>query len=198
MPELNLAAASVRARLDLETQRRLVEQIKAVARASPFVRPVARGGLPMSVQVTCAGELGWVGDGEYHYSPVDSRGRPWPPIPEEWISIANRVVGRELPWDCAIINWYAPGARLGEHADLSERDRTKPIVTISLGDAASWTIRRWAGAPIHRTRLESGDVTVLEDETRLALHAIERLVECPMFSPFDVPGRGSITLRVAG
>jgi len=195
---MNLAFESIRAKLELDVQRRLVEQVRAVAAASPFVQPVARGGLAMSVKVTCAGELGWVGDGAYHYSRADSRGNPWPPIPAEWTEIANRVIGRELTWDCAIINWYAPGARLGEHVDLSERDRTQPIVTISLGDAASWTVRRFAGAPIHRALLESGDVTVLEDDTRLALHSIERVVDAGLFSPLGVRGRLSMTLRRAG
>lgn len=194
---MNLAEQSIRERLPLDVQRRLVEQVKDVWRASPPVQPVARHGQPMSVRVTCAGELGWVGDGEYRYSPVDSRGRPWPPIPAEWIEIANRVVGREIQWDCAIVNWYRPGAKLGEHADLSERDKTQPIVTISLGDTASWTIRLRAGERVHRCRLESGDVTVLDGPTRLALHSIERVIPSPLLSPIP-EGRLSCTLRRAG
>lgn len=194
---MNLAEQSIRERLPLDVQRRLVEQVKAVCKASPLVQPVARGGQPMSVRVTSAGRYGWVGDGEYRYSEVDSRGKPWPPIPTEWIEIANRVAG-EHPWDCGLVNWYGRGAKLGEHRDLGERDRSLPIVTISLGDASTWTVRLDERDPVHRCRLESGDVTLLAGRTRLALHSIAGIIECPMFSPLDKPGRTSITMRVAG
>jgi alkylated DNA repair protein (DNA oxidative demethylase) len=150
----------------------------------------------MSVLVTSAGRYGWVGDGEYRYSEVDSEGKPWAPIPSEWIEIANRVAGGEYPWDCALVNWYGPGSKLGEHADVGERDRSLPIVTISLGDTAIWTVRLQPSDPICRARLESGHVTLLAGETRLALHSIERVVACPMFSPFGKPGRASVTMRV--
>lgn len=198
---MNIAAQSVVARLPLDAQARLVEQVRAVCKASPLVTPVATNGEPMSVRVTSAGPLGWVGDGRYHYSPVDSRGKPWPPIPTEWIDLANRLAG-ERSWDCALINWYEPGAKLGLHRDVGERDRSHPILTISIGDAASWAVQVDADEPVHRTRLESGDVTMLcvEHGTRLALHAIERVIDSPMFRPANMrgPGRLSITLRVAG
>jgi DNA oxidative demethylase len=194
---MNLAIESIRESLGLDVQGRLVEQVRAVCKASPLVQPVARGGQPMSVRVTSAGRFGWVGAGEYRYSEVDSRGRPWPSLPAEWGEIANRVAG-DHPWDCAIVNWYGPDANLGEHRDLGERYRTRPIVTISLGDAASWTVRLDEHGPVHRCRLESGDVTVLAGPTRLALHSVERVIACPMFSPLAAPGRISITMRVAG
>jgi len=196
---MNLAQHSIREHLSLKLQRLLVEQVREVFAASPPVQPRARGGQPMSVRVTSAGYLGWVGDGDYSYRPTDARGRPWPPIPAEWVEIADRVAGGEHPWDSAILNWYAPGAKLGEHRDLAESDRSWPIVTISLGDAATWTVRDDAGK-LHRARLESGDVTLLcvEDGTRLALHSIDRVISAPLLSPLPRPGRASITLRVAG
>lgn len=200
-------------------QARLVEEVRGVLRGAPLVRPSTPGGAPMRVQVSAAGELGWIGDGAYRYDPHQRDGRPWPPIPALWTAIASRVAGRH-PWDSAIVNWYDSGAALGWHRDLAEADHTLPIVTISLGDAASWAIApefshgqilrkrttdmrtgetHEVEAPhISRVRLESGDVTLLAGESRLYWHAIERIIAAPLFSPLAHPGRVSITLRVAG
>lgn len=204
---MNIAESTVVLTLDMETQRRLVAQVREVIAASPLVRPVTVGGAPMSVRVTSAGDLGWVGDGEYKYTRTDSRGRSWPKMPDEWREIADRAValdprhdGRMTRWDSAIVNWYDPTASLGLHADKSEADRTLPIVTISLGDAASWLVEvdGYDGPERSRTRLESGAVTVLAGRLRNARHSIERIIRAPMFSPLDVAGRISITIRQAG
>lgn len=203
--------------LEPHVQARLVEEVRGVLRGAPLVRPSTPGGAPMRVQVSAAGELGWVGDGAYRYDPHQRDGRPWPPIPALWTAIASRVAGRH-PWDSAIVNWYDSGAALGWHRDLAEGDITLPIVTISLGDAASWAIaaERWSSGPggtftpdgapllvdkidrVSRVRLESGDVTLLAGESRLYWHTIERIIPAPLFSPLAHPGRVSITLRVAG
>lgn len=192
---MNLAVDSVVLRLDRDEQLALVEEVRAVCRASPLVRPRTPGGLPMNVRVTAAGQLGWVGDGDYRYDPVDSRGDPWPALPQRWRDVADRAVGVH-PWDSGIVNWYAPDASLGWHIDKAERDRTQPIVTISLGDAASWAIRD--DQETCRCRLESGDVTVLVGRTRGLPHSIERVIHAPLLSPLRSAGRISVTLRVAG
>jgi alkylated DNA repair protein (DNA oxidative demethylase) len=231
---MNAAESTIVLTLGRETQLRLVTQARAVITAAPLVQPVAIGGLPMSVRLTSAGDLGWVADGTgYRYAPKDSRGFPWPRIPGEWIEISNRAValdprhdGRDVAWDSAILNWYPPGAKLGPHRDKSEHDRTRPIVTISLGFAARWAVeveRRGAdeqgreviGWEWTRARLPSGGVTVLAGELRNAVHAIDGLIlpeddsqgdlfGAPEHSPIVdaagivVPGRLSITLREAG
>jgi len=135
----------------------------------------------MRVQVSAAGSYGWVGDGAYRYDPVQRDGREWPAMPARWAKIADAAVGKH-PWDSAILNWYDADASLGWHQDLAERDHTLPIVTISLGDC----------------QLESGAITVLEGNTRLAYHTIERIIPAPLLSPLGATrGRISITLRVA-
>lgn len=183
--------------LDNATQLRLAAQARDVVRQSPLVRPRTPNGMEMRIMVSAAGALGWVGDGAYRYDPVDSRGKPWPALPEEWAAVADRVAGRH-PWDSAIINWYPPGSSLGWHRDIHEADRTLPIVTISLGDACSWAIRADEESPVCRCRLETGHVTLLAGEKRLWLHTVERVIRSPMFSPLGGPGRLSITIRVAG
>lgn len=209
---MNIAETTLITYVPFDTQVQLFEQVKAIKAASPFVQPRTPGGAPMRVRVTSAGRLGWVGDGAYRYSETDSRGSPWPPIPDLWTEIANLAIagceryegseredGGPLKWDSAIVNWYAPDASLGWHQDLSERDRTLPIVTISLGDTASWAVKESESGPASRVRLESGAVTVLAGDLRLAFHSIERIIPNEMFSPLGATrGRISITLRVAG
>jgi len=175
----------------------LVEDVRIVLKQSPLVRPQTTGGMPMRVRVSAAGRLGWVGDGEYRYDPVDSRGNAWPSMPLRWAHIADEAAGVH-PWDSAIINWYDEDASLGWHQDKGEQDQSLPIVTISLGDAASWAIRRDADSPITRTKLGSGAVTLLAGETRGHYHTIERIIPEPLFSPLKTRGRISITIRVAG
>jgi alkylated DNA repair protein (DNA oxidative demethylase) len=230
---MSAAESTIAITLDMETQRRILNQARAVMKAAPMVRPTAVGGLPMSVRITSAGDLGWVANGAYSYAPKDSRGYPWPRIPGEWIEIANRAVaadprhdGRDVAWDSAILNWYDVGAKLGPHRDQQEHDRTRPIVTISIGYSARWFVeverhgfdelgRATLAFDRSRCRLPSGAVTVLAGETRDCMHAVEGLIlpesdsqaslfGAPEPSPIAdergavVPGRLSITLREAG
>jgi alkylated DNA repair protein (DNA oxidative demethylase) len=221
---MNAAESTIVLTLDMPTQRRIVAQVREVMKASPLARGVSITGQSMSVRMTSAGPLGWVANGGYRYTDRDAKGRPWPAMPEEWREIAELAIGslclnppHEGPvnWDSAIINWYDVGASLGWHQDKQEHDRTKPIVTISLGDAATWGVeverthvdehgRQVVGWERTRARLESGAVTVLAGPLRGASHTIERIISAPMFSPITdkkgavVPGRISITLREAG
>ena len=196
---MNFARQSIRMSLDDHTQREVLRQARDVIRQAPLVRPRTNGGRAMRVRVSCAGELGWVGDGAYRYSPTQRDGKPWPSMPMLWAQIADDACGKHHEWDSAIINWYEPDAALGWHVDRAEKRRTFPIVTMSLGDAASWAVRIPREEDVHRCRLESGQVTVLDGHLRHASHTIERIIAAPLLSPLGTTrGRVSITLRVAG
>jgi alkylated DNA repair protein (DNA oxidative demethylase) len=193
------AIDTVVGQLPRDMQGTILEHVRAVVRASPLVRPTARGGRPMRVQVTSAGRLGWAGDGSvYRYAAEDSRGNPWPPMPKLWSDIATRFAGCSYPWDSAVINWYEPEAALGWHRDQAEQDDSLPIVTISLGDSASWAVREYEGAEVTRCTLDSGAVTLLAGDARQLEHTIERIIPAPMLSPLRARGRVSVTIRVAG
>lgn len=196
--EENLAAKTIAHRIDLDTQFDILAGAREVVRQSPLVRLRTPGGRLMAVGVSGAG-LGWTSDaGGYRYTDKDPLGNPWPAIPALWLAIANRVGGQQ-DWDSAIVNFYPPDAKLGWHQDNSEADLTKPIVTISLGDDASWAVRPSQDELPHRCTLDSGAVTLLAGESRLWRHSIERIMAtAPTFSPLRKPGRISITLRVAG
>lgn len=182
--------------LRISEQNRWVEQVRDIIKEAPLVRPHTPNGLPMRVRVSAAGALGWVGDGAYRYDETQKNGKAWPAIPSVWAEVASEVAG-DQPWDSAIINWYDTDASLGWHQDKGERDLSLPIVTISLGDACSWAVQDDAGKA-HRTRLESGDITLLAGLDRNRMHTVERIISAPLLSPLRTRGRISITMRVAG
>ncbi len=184
------------AHLEREEQEAMISEVRGVLRAAPLVRPRTPSGMPMRVRVSAAGDLGWVGDGEYRYSATQAGGAKWPPMPERWRRLSTRFAG-DHAWDSAIVNWYEPGASLGWHRDGAEADTSLPIVTFSLGDSCSWAVADENGNN-HRARLESGAVTVLKDATRNLAHTVERIIANPLFSPLSSRGRISVTVRVAG
>ena len=185
--------------LDRDEQEYWVDVVRGVIKSAPLVRPQTPNGMPMRVRVTAAGAWGWVGDARgYRYSSTQRDGSPWHELPETWSRLATEVAG-EHPWDSCIINWYDSDASLGWHQDKSEADTTLPIVTVSLGDACSWAVRRDQDSPIQRTRIGSGAVTLLAGETRDYFHSVERIIAEPLLSPLGASrGRISVTIRVAG
>ena len=79
--------------------------------------------------------------------------------------------------DVALVNWYAPGAHMGMHADRDERSPA-PVVSLSLGDSCVFRF----GTPAGRGRpwtdvvLESGDLFVFGGPSRLAFHGVPRVM----------------------
>jgi len=195
---MNIDEQTIASHLSLEAQRPMLAEVRDVCRLAPLLDIRTQSGKPMSVRVTNAGRLGWVSDGlGYRYIDEHAEtGKPWPPIPARWVELADSFAGRQA-WDCAVVNWYEPGAKLGEHQDISEHDLDSPIVTFSLGDPARWSVR--IGRERARCVLPSGAVTLLEGHSRLAYHGVDQVQADPMFSPLGpVRGRVSVTMRVAG
>lgn len=199
------ASETVVGHLDMDTQATLVEQIREVIRQAPLFAPSAKG-LPMSVRITNAGDVGWVADERgYRYQafhPLRGPGHTWPRMPEEWKLLADEY-DYGAPWDCAHIVWYAPGATLGWHRDKTEHDRSYSVVTISLGDPAEWWVREDEGQPASSCTLYSGDVVLLSPRagTRDCLHRIARVDnEGDMLhpSPLGAPGRVALSIRCGG
>ncbi len=202
---MTTALETVVGQLEPGEQRRMVEQVVDIIRRTPLRRPTTPSGAPMRVRVTAAGKLGWIGDRSgYRYAPHDISGAPWPKLPAAWRSTASRFAPDVTPgqWDSAIVNWYDADAALGWHQDKSEADLTLPIVTISLGDSASWAVREHVdNAKASRVQIDSGAVTLLAGPTRDYEHTIERIIPAPMLRMLcgmEKPGRLSITIRVAG
>ncbi|MFP1643619.1 alpha-ketoglutarate-dependent dioxygenase AlkB family protein [Pontitalea aquivivens] len=183
--------------LDLQEQRAMVADLRAVAAAAPLFSPMTPYGRPMSVRMTSAGRFGWVSDRRgYRYSETHPEGLPWPAIPHSVLSVWRAVSGSARMPECCLVNFYDGHARMGMHQDRDETDFTQPVVSISLGDDALFRIgNETRGGRTQSLWLRSGDVLVMGGAARLLYHGVDRIA--PGSSPL-LPGGGRInlTLRV--
>jgi DNA oxidative demethylase len=195
--------------LGLPAQRALVEDFRRWALPPAGLRhPRVPTGHLMSVQSVC---LGWHWQ-PYAYSRTadDTDGAPVKPLPPEIVELARDAVGTAYGAgdpeatayapDAAIVNLYAPGARLGLHQD-GEEPSAAPVVTISLGDACTF---RLAGldrrvGPFTDVEMRSGDLLVFGGPSRRIYHGVPKVF--PGTAPGSLglpPGRLSITVRHTG
>lgn len=182
-----------------EEQVRLLGRIRQIAAAAPLFAPaMPRTGKPFSVRMTNCGPLGWVSDktGGYRYQTVhpDTR-QPWPGMPTALVKIWQEITGYPAPPEACLINYYAAGARMGSHRDADEDDAAAPVLSISLGDDATFHVggsRR--DAPRQRLLLRSGDVVVLGGAARMSYHGIDR-VHAGTSTLLPEGGRFNLTLR---
>lgn len=192
--------------LDRAAQARLVESCRAVARVAPFITPVMADGRPFRVEMTNAGEWGWLSDRDgYRYARCHpATGAPWPAAPPPLAAVIVDAVAAALgpraaaafEPQCYLINRYSPGTgRLGLHRDQDERDRAQPIVTLSLGASAVFLAGGAARKDrVERVAVDSGDVVVMSGPARMAYHGIDRLL--PTVAPVTADGsRLSVTVR---
>jgi DNA oxidative demethylase len=195
--------------VDLDAQRRLVEDFRRWALPPAGLRhPRVPTGHQMTVQSVC---LGWHWQ-PYAYSRTadDTDGAPVKPLDDELVGLARAAVGaaygasgREATSyapDAAIVNLYAPGAHLGLHQD-GEEPAAAPVVTISLGDSATF---RLAGverrtAPFTDIEFRSGDLLVFGGSSRRIYHGIPKVFAGTAPDGLGLPpGRLSITVRETG
>lgn len=185
---------------DAAAQRRLVARIRELMAEAPLFQPtMPRTGTPFSVRMTNCGKLGWVSDrtGGYRYQATHPQtGEPWPAMPRSLVRLWRAVSGYpHLPEAC-LVNWYAPGARMGLHVDRDEADFDAPVVSVSLGDDAWFRVGGPKRSdPSRRMLLRSGDVVVLGGASRLAYHGIDRILPGTGGSLLGEPGRINLTLR---
>jgi DNA oxidative demethylase len=184
-------------------QVRLAAAIDDIARCAPPFRPtMPKTGKPFSVSMINCGPLGWVSDrtGGYRYQPTHpDTGQPWPPMPGQLLELWSRHAGCPALPEACLINFYDSQARMGSHQDRDEADFSAPVLSISLGDDAVFHVGGTTRtAPKTRLTLRSGDVLVLEGDSRLAFHGIDRVRPGTSTLP---PGGGRINLtlrRVTG
>ena len=162
----------------------LLDAIGLVAQAAPLRHMTTAGGWRMSVGMTNCGDAGWLSDRSgYRYDAIDPQThRPWPAMPEVFATLAMRAASAAgfdgFAPDACLINRYEPGTRLTLHQDRDEQDYAAPIVSVSLGVAATFL---WGGGARtdkpRRVRLEHGDVVVWGGPARLNFHGIDTLGE---------------------
>lgn len=163
----------------LPEEAQLLADLATVIEKAPLRNMVTPGGLPMSVQTTSCGALGWVSDRKgYRYSPLDPQsGQPWPQMPESFRLLASEAAAvsgfANFEPDACLINRYQIGAKMGLHQDRDEQDFTQPIVSVSLGVSAVFQmggLKRSDKAL--KFALHHGDVLVWGGEARLRFHGV--------------------------
>ena len=200
-PQLPAGVRLLRGFLDTAAQDELLAAVVEGLRAAPLFTPRMPGtGRPFSVRMSNFGELGWVSDREkgYRYEPAHPEtGRPWPPMPEMLLRLWRELTDYPAPPEAGLINFYAPGAKMGLHVDIDEEALDAPILSISLGCSARFRLgglkRR---DPTISFTLQAGDVLLLENSSRLRYHGIDRIVPGTGRLPTGIgEGRINITLR---
>ncbi len=163
--------------LNPAAQASLVEDLRGVATAAPFVQHVTPRGRRMSVRMTAAGRVGWVSDRRgYRYDSQHPSGVPWPSIPHGVLALWREVCAPDRDPDCCLVNFYGEDARMGLHRDADEGDYAWPVLSISLGDPALFRMGGLERSdPTASILLESGDVVVMGGAARLAYHGIDRI-----------------------
>jgi alkylated DNA repair protein (DNA oxidative demethylase) len=195
--------------LDLDAQRGLVVDFREWAAPPAGLRHARMPtGHLMSVQSVC---LGWHWQ-PYAYSKTadDTDGAPVKPLPAKIAHLARAAVDAAYGTgtsaainfrpDAAIVNLYAPDARLGLHQD-GEEPSEAPVVTISVGDACVFrlaSVERRSG-PFVDLEFRSGDLIVFGGPNRRIFHGVPKVL--PETAPDGLglpPGRLSITVRETG
>ena len=183
-------------------QEQLLHEIEAVASQAAFRNWLTPGGRRMSVAMTNCGTVGWVSDRSgYRYSEQDpTTCRHWPAMPELFLTLARSAALHagypNFTPDACLVNRYETDTRLSLHVDQDERDATAPIVSVSLGAAATFL---WGGLQRKdRTRrywLAGGDVAVWGGAARFVHHGIAPLAAAD--HPLTGSRRFNLTFRKA-
>ncbi|MBO9420128.1 alpha-ketoglutarate-dependent dioxygenase AlkB [Labrenzia sp. R4_2] len=161
-------------------QEALLADVREVVATAPLFLPVMpKTGKPFSVKMSNCGQLGWVSDiNGYRYQPNHpSTGQMWPAIPARLLELW-KVVAPDAPEpEACLINFYEPSAQMGLHQDRDEVMFDAPVVSVSLGDTATFRVGGTNRKdPTKSFRLSSGDVVVLGGDARLAYHGIDRIL----------------------
>ena len=159
-------------------------------------------GQALSAAMSNCGAVGWISDAQgYRYSPLDPQsGRPWPQLPPALLQLAQTAAAAAgfaaFDPDVCLINRYAVGASMGLHVDRDERDKSAPIVSVSLGLPATFM---FGGAQrsdaVQRIGLRNGDVVVWGGASRLYYHGVARIAAGN--HPLTGPYRFNLTFRKA-
>jgi alkylated DNA repair protein (DNA oxidative demethylase) len=98
-----------------------------------------------------------------------------------------------------LINFYDADARLGLHQDRGESSLDAPVVSISLGDEATFLLGGLSRKdPTRRIALHSGDIVWFGGASRLIFHGVEGIQSglSKVLQGIGFPsGRINLTLR---
>ena len=193
--------------LNLQKQEHLVLDVLHIIKISPLFLPkIPRWNKPFNLMISNAGDWGWVSNiNGYRYikeHPVTKRA--WPRIPNNFLILWNNFVKSPILPNTCLINFYENScSSLGLHQDKSENNYRVPVMTISLGSSAIFSYGHTRNKQnLKTTKLDSGTIVVMANESRLIYHSVEGIInkknnilhkKSPHFFPQN--SRVSITLR---
>lgn len=179
-------------------QAALRDEIRKITANAPLYTPtMPRTGKPWTVRMTNCGPLGWVSDRSgYRYQPTHPEtDEPWPAIPKMLLDLWEEVTGYPAPPECCLVNFYTGKARMGLHRDEDEEALDAPVLSVSLGDTATFRLGGLERkGKTQSFKLHSGDVLVIGGDNRLAYHGIGRVFPNTSTLLKD-GGRVNLTLR---
>jgi DNA oxidative demethylase len=182
----------------------LMHDVKHVLASAPvFVQAMPRSGAPLSVRMSNAGQFGWVTNREHGYRYQETHpetGQPWPAIPERLLRVWTDVTGEVTPPNLCLINYYDSDARLGLHQDRGDSSLAAPVVSISLGDDATFVLGGLSRKDrTRRLELKSGDLIWFGGPSRLIFHGVQGIrhgtSSLLKLAGFAEDGRINLTLR---
>lgn len=79
--------------------------------------------------------------------------------------------------EASIVNYYHMDSTLSGHTDHSEKDLSRPLLSLSFGQSAIFLI----GGPTKQVRpkailLNSGDIVIMSGDSRLAYHGVPKIL----------------------
>jgi alkylated DNA repair protein (DNA oxidative demethylase) len=151
---------------DEAAQLAIAAEVRTMLEVAPLFRQrMPKTGAPLSVRMSNAGEFGWVTDKErgYRYQSTHPQtGKAWPAIPQSLLELWSDVTGENLLPNLCLINYYDGEAKLGLHQDRGESSLDAPVVSISLGDDATFVLGGLSRKdPTRRLDLRSGDLILV-------------------------------------
>jgi len=187
----------------LKNEMNLLNALQAILNVAPARRMMTKMGFQMSAAITNCGALGWVSDRSgYRYDAMNPEtNAPWPAMPQSFLTLAENAANSAgfehyLP-DACLINQYQVGASMGLHQDKNELDFSQPIVSVSLGIAATFLFGGLKRSDkTMKIPLMHGDVVVWGGADRLKFHGILPLK--PAHHPTLGACRINLTFRQAG
>jgi alkylated DNA repair protein (DNA oxidative demethylase) len=179
-------------------QEKLVRALRSILEKAPLFTPrMPKTDKPFSVRMSNCGELGWVSDikGYRYQARHPETKKAWPAMPQKLLQLWEKLADYPHPPQACLINWYAPGTKMGLHQDKDEQDFSAPVLSISLGDTALFRVGGLKRKDRTRSfELKSGDVVMLAGKSRLAFHGIDRIYS-ETSNLLEKPGRINLTLR---
>lgn len=169
----------IRGYLSPEEQEMMLGECREICKnPTPLYHPTMQKGVEFRLRNTNCGEWGWVAlNGRYSYERTHPlTGAKWRDMPLWWIDTAKELAFKVGAFDFkpqnALINYYTQSDSLGLHQDKTEKNRTAPIISFSLGDSGYFEIGGLGSkSPTKKVLLKSGDVAIMSGTARNAFHS---------------------------